>query len=409
MLTVKTIEEIYGLFQKKFATYDQNIQHIQLQNALGRTLAENLHAHLPLPHFHRSVVDGYAVLMEDVLGVSQTMPALLQSLGDAHMGMINKETLEPGQTMYVPTGGMVPEGTEAMVMIEYSERIGKNMIALYQSCAPYQHMMLEGDEIKENDLLLKKGHQLTPRDLGLLAAFNQQDVPVVKSLKIGFIPTGDELIPLGTVDQIPKGKIMDINTILITSLIKSWGYKVVEFPIVKDHLQDMKESIEKAIGQCDCLLISGGSSVGIRDFTSDAIESIEDGKVLSHGISMKPGKPTIIGEIKKKPVIGLPGQPVSAYMVTEVIIKQLLSIMSGEGLASDASKKERGYMGERVHGVSGRTTFQIVKRGIKEGELIAVRGKSGMVSLLTKGIGYIMIHRDQEGVEKGEEVQVIYF
>lgn len=404
MLNVASIEEVCDFFEKQYRGSYTKVESVALEQGLNRFLGKDVYAPFPLPSFHRSVVDGYAVKMKDMIGVSEQLPAILRYVGDVEMGQATDVILKEGQAMYVPTGGMVPRGAEAMTMVEYSEKIDKDYVGLFKSSKPFEHMMLMGDELEKGVRVFKKGHCLRVQDIGLLSALNHAFIEVIKKPVIGIIPTGDEVIRPGSLAEFPRGKVGDINSFTIDGLVRGVGCVSKLYPVVLDSKEELEETIKKSLKECDIVLISGGSSAGFKDYTKEAIRAIQGGQIHFHGISMKPGKPTIIGEIQGTCVIGLPGQPVSAFLVTKVIVADLLHKMRGStNKMLENNKKYR--LAENVHSSPGRTTYQLVKKGLED-EVIPIRGKSGMISLLTEATGYFIIGKNQEGVNQSDEVTV---
>ncbi|MDK2962523.1 MAG: molybdopterin molybdotransferase [Eubacteriaceae bacterium] len=376
-----------------------------MEESLNRYLAKDLIAGMDVPHFNRSVVDGYAVKLSDVQGASESIPGFLKIIGEVKMGHETRLNLSQGETVYVPTGGMVPDGTEAMIMIEYTEKMGQSDLAVYSSIGLHENMMLIGDDIRKDQIVLKKGHLLRPQDIGALSALGYTEALVYKRPKIGIISTGDEVIRPG---QIPKpGQIIDINTPALSALAVSRGFELVNTDYVHDSFEAIKDKITELLADCDLLLLSGGSSMGEKDYTVKVIEEL--GEVFLHGLAVKPGKPTILGKINEKPVIGLPGQPAAAIMVFTMISDFLQDIFYEK--KEEPLKKINGILMENIHAAPGRRTFQTVKIK-KNGERLEVwptYGKSGMITLLSDSQGYLDIDEDTEGLNAGQVVEVNLF
>jgi molybdopterin molybdotransferase len=300
---------------------------------------------------------------------------------------------------------MVPDGTEAMIMIEYTEKMGQSDLAVYSSIGLHENMMLIGDDIRKDQIVLKKGHLLRPQDIGALSALGYTEALVYKRPKIGIISTGDEVIRPG---QIPKpGQIIDINTPALSALAVSRGFELVNTDYVHDSFEAIKDKITELLADCDLLLLSGGSSMGEKDYTVKVIEEL--GEVFLHGLAVKPGKPTILGKINEKPVIGLPGQPAAAIMVFTMISDFLQDIFYEK--KEEPLKKINGILMENIHAAPGRRTFQTVKIK-KNGERLEVwptYGKSGMITLLSDSQGYLDIDEDTEGLNAGQVVEVNLF
>ncbi|WKY48643.1 molybdopterin molybdotransferase MoeA [Eubacteriaceae bacterium ES3] len=405
LLKVKSVDEMKEIMKIKFEGIEPESETVNLQECLNRYLFNDLVADLNVPHFNRSVVDGYAVKLEDVQGASESIPGFLKIIGCAQMGKETKLCLNQGQTVYVPTGGMVPDKTDAMVMIEYTEKMGDSDLAVYSSAGLNENMMLVGDDIKKGQVVLKKGHRLRPQDIGALSAIGYTQIQVFKRPKIGIISTGDEVIRPG---QMPSpGEIIDINTPALSALAISRGFEVVKTDYVHDSFAAISEKLKEFIDNCDVVVLSGGSSMGEKDYTVKVIDEL--GEVFLHGLAVKPGKPTILGKVEGKPVVGLPGQPAAAIMVFTMISDYLNDLFYGT-TAGDL-KKVTGRLMENIHAAPGRRTFQTVKIIKNDGqiEVWPTYGKSGMITLLSDSHGYLDIAEDTEGLNAGESVQVNLF
>jgi len=405
LLKVKTIEEMKTLISQNFGNIKLNSEKISIDKALGRILSSGIVSKTNVPHFDRSVVDGYAVKLTDVQGASTGIPGFLSIVGKVKMGKETTLFLNQGETVYVPTGGMVPNGTEAMIMIEYTEKLGEKDLAIYKNAGVNENMMLIGDDIKIGDQLFEKGHLLRPQDIGVFSALGCLEIEVYSIPKIAIITTGNEIIPP---EEKPKlGQIVDINTPALKALTVNLGANVVYTAYATDDLENIKNTVEEALRVSDIVILSGGSSMGEKDYTHAVIEKL--GNVILHGLAIKPGKPTILGNVGGKPVVGLPGQPVSAIMVYMVIIKEFMKIFYGKDLFKYRSIK--GKLMENIHASPGRRTFQTVL--IKEAEgnvqVYPTHGKSGMITLLSYSDGYIEITENEEGKSIGDIVEIILF
>ncbi|MEF9919341.1 MAG: molybdopterin molybdotransferase MoeA, partial [Eubacterium sp.] len=370
-----------------------------------RVLAASLVSRVNVPHFDRSVVDGYAVKLKDVSGATESIPAFLKIMGSVKMGKETHLTLENGQTVYVPTGGMVPKGTEAMVMIEYTEKFSDWELAIYKSAGSQDNMMMTGDDVTCGDVLFEMGHRLRPQDIGAISAIGYTSAIVFKRPRISIISTGDEIIKPG---EIPKpGEIVDINTPAIGAMTKRLGAVVDQCIYAKDDPKEIEDAICKGLESSDAVVLSGGSSVGDRDYTLTVLDKL--GEVFLHGLSVKPGKPTIMATVNGKAVVGLPGQPASAIMVYLLVMRKLMTIFYKKDLY--AHHYLTGKMTENVHAAPGRRTFQTVAVETTNGEVLVkpTFGKSGMITLLSYSDGYIEMTENEEGINAGDSVKVILF
>lgn len=401
---VVSIEEAKKLLIDNFSL-DLDIEEIDILESLDRIIGEDIVSHENIPGFDRSTVDGYAVRSTDTHGASESLPSFLDLKGEVDMGKEVKEKIVSGQAVYVPTGGMLPKGADGVVMIERAEKMDSENILIYKSISSGENVMFEDDDIKMGQLVLKEGKRITPQDIGVLASLGISSVKVYKKPKFYIISTGDEIIDLD--EEVQIGKIRDINSYVLCAMINKLGGEVVNRTIVKDDFELLKLEVETGLNSSDIVILSGGSSVGARDFTSDVINSFEGNGVFIHGMSIKPGKPTIVGEAKGKGIIGLPGHPVSSIIVFKVLVEEYI--------------REKMKIKEMVNSTQvivdfnfpsspGKTTFQMVSLEERDGKIYAVPnfGKSGMITLLSKSCGYIKIDLHEEGVYKGAE-RTVYF
>ena len=400
MLHVKTPEEVLALIEEEFDFAGQP-ELVQLSAALGRTLAEDIAAEEYVPDFDRSTVDGYAVRAKDTFGCTDAIPAILPLQGEVLMGEGAEFELNPEECVAVPTGGAVPRGADSVVMIEYTEDYGDGTIGVSKSAAPGQNMIFRGDDVYPGKVILKKGRVLSSQDVGALAAIGRVEVPVVKKLTVGVISTGDELVPPEAVPG--PGQVRVVNCPMLEAMLTGFGVEVINYGIVIDDEALLSEKVHKAVAECDAVLLSGGSSVGVKDAACRIIESM--GVLLLHGIAIKPGKPTILGKAGQKPLVGLPGHPVAAYFITKLFVLPLLSKLMG--------RKQEHYtvtarVTESIGANHGRAQYQCCRLERRDGELYAspIRGKSGLITTLAGADGYFCIDRDCEGLSKGAQIQV---
>nr|WP_320024715.1 gephyrin-like molybdotransferase Glp [uncultured Acetobacterium sp.] len=405
LLKVKTINEMKEIIDHAFSHLKLVTEKISIDDAMERVLATDIVSTVNVPHFNRSVVDGYAVKLTDVQGASNAIPGFLRIIGEVPMGEATDLILNQGETAYVPTGGMIPAGTEAMVMIEYTEKLGERDLAVYCNAGANENMMLIGDDVSIGEVVLKAGHFLRPQDLGVLSALGHLQIEVYRKLRLQIISTGDEIVPPGTIPQL--GEIVDINQAALNAVAKRFGTEVVSKSYVKDDFETIKNAVDRGLKTSDMVILSGGSSMGEKDYTVKVIDSL--GEVLLHGLSIKPGKPTILGKVDGKPVVGLPGQPVSAIIIFMVMLREFMALYYGRDLYK--YKTVQGRLMENVHAAPGRRTFQTVEITEVDGqiEVRPTHGKSGMITLLAYSDGYIEITENEEGKNRGELVEVSLF
>ncbi len=402
MLDVKTPEEVLRLIKTEFRPLDRT-ETVPLADALGRVLAEDIRAEEYVPDFDRSAVDGYALRAQDTFGCSDAVPAILPLVGEIRMGDAAEIRVPRGSCAYVPTGGAIPEGCDCAVMIEYTEDYGDGTIGILRPGAPGMNMVFRGDDVSPGKGILKAGRVLSPQDIGALAAVGRTEAPVRPRLRVGVISTGDELVCAG---QRPgPGQVRDVNGPMLTALLKEFGAIPVDFGIVADEEKRLREKTEEAAACCDAVILSGGSSAGVKDAACRIIG--ETGKLLLHGIAVKPGKPTILGRRDNKPLIGLPGHPVAAFFAAKLFVLPLLARLEGRALRA---YPVRAALSESLSANHGRMQLTACRLETEGDRLTAVpvRSKSGLITQLAGADGYLVIDRDCEGLGRDAEVEVFW-
>ena len=400
MLYVKTPEEVLALIENEFSPAAQT-ESVSLAAAMGRILAEDIAAQEYVPDFDRSTVDGYAVRAGDTFGCTDAIPAILPLQATVHMGEGADFSLNPGECAAVPTGGAVPKGADSVVMLEYTEDYGDGTIGVSKAAAPGQNMIFRGDDVYPGKVILHRGRVLSSADIGALAAIGRVQVPVVKKLTVGVISTGDELVPPEA--QPGPGQVRDVNSPMLEAMLTAFGCNVKNFGIVIDDEALLAEKVSSALSECDAVLLSGGSSVGVKDAACRIIES--QGTLLLHGIAIKPGKPTILGKAGEKPIVGLPGHPVAAYFITKLFVQPLLGRLIGRDMPAYTVTAR---VTESISANHGRAQYHCCRLSKKDGQLYAqpIRGKSGLITTLAGADGYFCIDRDCEGLPQNAEIQV---
>ena len=400
---VMTVDEASGEILKRFKEFQFKKEEVALLDSLNRVLGEDIYSDIDVPEFDRSTVDGYAILSRDSYGATDSIPTILDIVGEVLMGEEAKGEISSGQAMYVPTGGMIPEGADGMIMIENTEKLDEETLLLNSPISKGENLIYKGDDIGKGNLILEEGTRISPEVMGVLAALACKNVTVFNKPKFYIISTGDEII--GIDERLEFGKIRDINSYTLFGEIENLGGKVVGSSIIGDDFDLLKGETEKALKQADIVLLSGGSSVGTLDFTKDVIDSFHGEGVFVHGISVKPGKPTIIGEAEGKLVFGLPGHPVSSIIVFKALVERFVKEKIG---VSEIPSQVEAVMDFNFPSTSGRLTYQMVNLEKREGEYFARPnfGKSSMISLLKESDGYILIGKHEEGIYKGERRRV---
>lgn len=384
---------------------------VPILESLGRRLVAEVLAVDDVPAFNRSTVDGYAVKAKDTYGASEGIPSYLDVCGEVLIGRVPSGRVNTGQTWYIATGGMLPEGTDAVVMVEYTEEIDSRTIGINRPVAPGENVIRVGEDIAAGDVALPAGHRIRPQDLGLLSSIGVTEVEVTPPTKVGIISTGDELI-----DPLKKpspGQIRDINSYVLHGAVVASGGVPRLYGIVPDDYEKMKNALSRALEENDMVLISGGSSVGARDVTFNVIDTAGKPGVIFHGISVKPGKPTVGAFIGGKPLFGLPGHPASALVIFDVLVAPLLRDGAYPATEEESSLEfpVKAVITRNLHSAAGRKDYFRVKISSKEGQLFAepVLGKSGLINTMIKADGLARIPAGKEGVEAGETVDVKLF
>ncbi len=402
MLEVKTPEEVLRLIETEFKPLGRS-ETVPLAEALGRVLAEDIKAEEYVPDFDRSTVDGYACRARDTFGCSDAIPAILNLVGEVRMGEGAEIAVPRDACVYVPTGGAIPEGCDCAVMIEYTEDYDDGTIGILKPGAPGMNLIFRGDDVFPGKTVLKAGRVLAPQDIGALAAVGMTAVPVRTRLRVGVISTGDELVPA---EQKPgPGQVRDVNSPMLAALLKDFGAEAVDFGIVVDDEMLLREKAGAAAQSCDAVILSGGSSAGVKDAACRIIGEL--GELLLHGIALKPGKPTILGKAGNTPLIGLPGHPVAAYFVAKLFVLPLLARLEGRAMRN---LPVRAALSESLNANHGRMQINACRLEEKDGRLVAepIRSKSGLITQLAGADGYLVIDRDCEGLPRDAEVEVYW-
>jgi len=382
---------------------------VRVAMASGRVLARDLVAPSDLPHFHRANMDGYAVRAHDTFGASGSIPAYLRLVGAVEMGREATQTVGKGEAVRIATGGMLPPGADAVVMVEYAEEIGDGTVEVHRSVAPWEHVLRVGDDIAQGDPIFPRGRRLRPRDLGALTGVGVMRVVVFRRPRVALVSTGDEIVP-PTAHPKP-GQVRNINEYSLIAMATDAGAAVTDFGVVRDQRQVLERVLRRALADHDAVLISGGSSVGTKDITLDVIQSFPRAAIIFHGISVAPGKPTILARALDKPVLGLPGHPQSALVIFDLFGAALLRILGGESPAGVflPQRSARARLSQNVASQPGREDYVRVTLTERDGERVATPlvGKSGAIFNLVKADGLVRIAANAEGLEAGTEVEVI--
>jgi molybdopterin molybdotransferase len=409
-LRVKTASEVLTIIRQLLPLPSESVP---LHAAADRVLAAPIRAPEAVPHFDRAVMDGYAVHARDTFGASETLPALLESSGEITMGEIPTQPLRAGIALAIPTGGMLPEGADAVVMVEYTQTLDEQTIEVTRPVAPGDNVLRRGEDIEEGEELFAAGSRLRAQDIGVLAALGITTVKVFQKPRVAVFSTGDEVVPVET-RNLPPGKVRDINTHTLSSHLRQNGLAVTTFSIVPDIVEALTARCRKAMEDHDVILLSGGSSVGVRDFTLKTLDSFPDSELLVHGIAIRPGKPAILGRIGQKLFWGLPGQPMSALMICQAFVMPSLAALEGTssfGQSQGPGAAVSAVLSRQLPSAQGRTDYipVVLSRDETPRRAVPLFGKSAMISVLARADGYVVIPEHVEGLDAGTAVEVHLF
>ncbi|MEL7646179.1 MAG: gephyrin-like molybdotransferase Glp [Anaerolineaceae bacterium] len=399
MLAVITVAEAQRLILDRFGQLRMPAENVPLAQAGGRALAQDVLAREFVPNFDRSTVDGYAVRSKDVFGCSESIPALMTKIGSAQMGAHTALSLSTGECVYVPTGAEIPAGADCMIMLEDAELLEDGLVAVYKASPPGANLIFRGDDLRPGDVVLREGTRLSAAHIGALAAMGLSEVPVRKQPRAAVISTGDELVPAG--QALPPGKIRDVNAPMLIQAVLEVGGQANFLGIIPDRIEEVRAALESALAEHDLVMLSGGTSVGEKDAVPQVLSEL--GELLAHGLAVKPGKPTLFGSARGKPVFGLPGNPVAAFFMFHLLARPLIASMQGSELDE---QRVQVPVARAVPSNHGREEYVPVT--LRDGEAQPIPSKSGLITTLARADGFIVIPRDKEGLSKGELVEVTF-
>lgn len=410
LFTVHTPPAAWSIFRRHF-TPRVAVESLPTAAALGRVLAEPLASPQDLPEFRRSTVDGYAVIAADTYGATPGLPAFLHVVGEALMGQAATQPVDGGEAILVHTGGMIPPGADAVVMVENTQAAGGEHIEVMAPVSAGQNVIQVGEDIRRGAPVLPAGRRLRAQDIGGLLALGITTVPVAARPRLGILSTGDEVVPPDA--PVAPGQVRDINSYTLAALAQTAGAEPVTYGIIPDDRAALEAAAARAFAECDLLVFSAGSSVSYRDLTAEVINGLGAPGVLVHGVSIKPGKPTILAVCGGKPVFGLPGNPVSAVVIFEQFVAP--AILALLGAAAGARQQVRARLARNLASDSGREDYIQVRleerEGAGGGELwaVPVLGKSNLIYTLVNAEGTVKIDLDANGLKAGEWVTVTLY
>ncbi len=401
-LKIKEVDEAKKIIAKLFKEcYHPKSEETSIDNSYKKVLFQDIKSSIDLPPFNRSLKDGFALKSQDSFGANEENPKILKCIDTIEAGSFSEKTINIGECIEISTGAPIPKGADAIAMVEFSEKDEDN-IHILKSVVPNQDIALKGSDIEKEKLLLNKGTILSPDKIGVLSAQGIEKINTFKNPKISIISTGNELLKEN--EKMKYGKIYDVNTNAIKNAAISSGADPIAKGIVKDNYNDLKLKIQESLQKTDIVICSGGTSAGVGDVLRHVLDDI--GEVIIHGISVKPGKPTIIGKIDEKIVIGLPGNPVSALIIFYVFIAPNIRKLAGLS-EIEKGKITTANLSKRLHSSKGRMQYSLVK--IKNDLAIPIIKDSGAITSLADADGYVKIPKSVELVDEGENVKINLF
>ena len=374
--------------------------------ALGRVTVSPVLAPHPLPEFRRSTVDGYAVRAADTYGAGESLPAYLNLIGEVHMGQSTDLVLAPTQSALIHTGGMLPEGADAVVMVENTQSSRPAEVEILRAVAVGENVINIGEDVKLGEEVIPAGRRIRAAEIGGLMALGFTQVAVARKPKVGILSSGDEVIP--PEQQPSPGQVRDINSFTLAAVVEQVGGEAVHYGIIPDTHEAMLETATRAHHECDVVVITAGSSVSVRDLTATIIDELGQPGVLVHGVNIRPGKPTILGVCDGKPVIGLPGNPVSALVNVEMFVAPVVKSLLGEKSARPQPAVAAKLM-VNLASESGREEWVPVRlTAVDSGwQADPVFGKSNLIFTLARADGLVRVDPDATGLSSGEIVEVM--
>ena len=405
--TVRTPVEAWELLLRQLKPQPK-IEDVTTFGALDRVLAQSLTAPQDLPNFVRSTMDGYAVAAADTYGASGGLPAFLTVAGEVPMGQRTALALKPGEAALVHTGGMIPTGATAVVMVEHTQAVDDQSIEVLRAVADGENLIQVGEDVAAGEPVLAPGRQLRPQDIGALLALGITSVQVARPPRVAILSTGDEVVPPEAETQ--PGQVRDINSYTLGALVTRAGGEPILHGIVADNRAALEAAAATALADADILVMSAGSSVSYRDMSVDVIDGLGDPGVLVHGVSVRPGKPTIVAVCDGKPVFGLPGNPVSAMVIFDLLVTPTIRLLLGDktGAVESTRNQVKARLARNLASISGREDYVQVQVEEREGELwaVPVLGKSNLIYTLVHAQGAVKVPLDAGGIAEGDWVTV---
>jgi molybdopterin molybdotransferase len=400
--------EALRLFFEKLPPVQPLSEIIQTKSAHGRVTSEAILASEPLPAFSRSTVDGFAIKAMDSFGASDSLPTYLSVNGEVPMGGLPGLIIKNGQAAVIHTGGMIPEGADSVVMIEFTQRVNENEVEILRPIAFEENIIRIGEDVAKGQQVIPAGVKLRPAEIGGLLALGLLEVKVACKLRVGIISTGDEVV--SPEKNIQPGQVRDINSFTLSALIEQVGGIPVLYGIIPDDFEKLKLVVNKAYLENDIVVITAGSSASVRDLTSDVVAELGNPGVIVHGINIKPGKPTLLAVCNGKPVVGLPGNPVSALVIAYLFVVPLIEWMSG--LAGDRPKPiTLAKLEVNIPSQTGREDWIPVRLKQSQNNYLAtpIFFKSNLIFSLAGADGFVRVPASANGLDAGSSVEIYLF
>ncbi|MCJ7624743.1 MAG: molybdopterin-binding protein [Anaerolineaceae bacterium] len=385
---------------------EPDVELVDTENSLDRVLVSPVYSPEALPAFPRSTVDGYAVIAADSYGASDTLPTYLEVIGEVPMGGSPDFTISTGKTAVIHTGGMLPDGADAIVMIEHTQTSRLGEVEIHKAVAIGENTIEIGEDVGIGDEVLQAGIKLRPAEIGGLLALGFMKIEVARRPRVGIISSGDEVISPAEKPQ--PGQVRDINSHSLSALVQKYGGVPVKYGIITDQVEALYEILKKAYDECDLVVVTAGSSASERDLTSKVIMRLGSPGVLVHGVNVRPGKPTILAVCNGKPVIGLPGNPVSALVISSLFIAPVIDHLLGHSRKRPQAFV-RAELSVNVSSVSGREDYIPVRLRRSETGFLAdpIFFKSNLIFTLVQSDGLMYIPADAVGLSAGENLDII--
>jgi len=403
-----SLDEAMQILQQQVHAKPVGVEQVSLLQAHQRVLAKDVNAPLNVPPFNRSTVDGYAVKAENTFGADEENPVTLKLLGHATVGEMPKIVVEEKTTVGLVTGAPLPSGADAVVMTEYTAQ-KNNHVSVYSAVSKGENVMEAGSDIRKGETVIKRNQTLSSSDIGVLAALGYTKVDVYKRPKVAVISTGAEIVEPG--ESLPPAKIYDINAYTISAAVQECGGQPLNFGIIPDKMDELKATLKKALDSAEIVITSGGVSIGPMDVIPKVLNMLGEPGVIISGISIKPGKPTTIAVVDRKPVFSLPGHPTSSLLVFHILVRSIILKMAGR--QQEALLVLKATTAEKMFQAKGRRTFVMVNLvRDRSGKLLArpvPSGLSGAITTLARADGFVVIPEMRQFLNAGEDVTVYLF